>query len=1281
MFKPLLRILSRLSGNVKLACNIDPIPTNDKNVFEAYVRYARLSPISSTNYDKKIDAKLLKNTWDFDLKNYYTYYADIFYNSQYSFITDDYQTINEQYEVKPRDVDFEYGCKRLSYEKNGYQLGFLAPIYIDNADDLPAYFKITLKIFNGKYYETKHIKININRNKDYIVNYLAVYLNKYCQTLDNNVIYCQPYSQDAVYFGIDLKHGGMCTVRDLYIKRNYTQQLTLNDFDLNIINGFKRHNICMKQIIPLCFYFNVSDILGDEKKYKNQMTIISGRYYDEDDNEIPFYDFSVDYDEFYEPIKKFNFEGGFFDYLNTNINIMNVSFPALNESQYIKNTYFNTMIKKACRWKLKYSSDEHPYITNNNFAFSYNAGKIHYYGQFPAYTPTINGLVLYNNLGNNLVLPIKDTRKEYEAIDMATTADRYDYAINNYNTAWYNLLEGDNIPFDDDSKWQQLEDNKAYLNGVLYCFDKLYNENSKLDKIDKYGVFVKPEYQFYDISNNQFKFSKYMLFQSNSEFSKGLNKNCNVTDNALTLLYQDSKADLYTLDNDSLVAIDDNVISPGMIFTKSDTGKFFNFTAWCNSENIDYYNTIKYYKLSDLNIVSESVKDFCVIGYEQLPVFKKGSIPDFWKLSDYVLDDLYYCTSVNPMNKVKYSRYDTEINETNSSIFDLSMFKKDYFVSDTMLKDPTFIKQFGDKVNVDKKTYIFNPLICVGNDVIANKCMTSFNETYDAYNNIHDILYVHNNNVSHPDSNTETLYARVFDDKFLYFLMHVDNDSAAHKPIYRRTRNVALVDGNYEFFDYYKPVEEEVLVRLTFDNISKLFIDNQQDNKKYELFYKDNFIKMNTTLWNSINILSGDYTDYYIYKVQKPYEFNEAMGINTMDEIPNPQGGEVIDNTLNLCLDPVFYETMREEREHTMIYTKYNIGEVGEVSQNGSQKYMALGRSNKYAELMMEIPDYIEGFDVGQVSRYDIYNFSKTEIGEHEEQEYDYLGLLEDYNLNTYLSDDDQIYAFTYIKSCFDNTQNTMNIITNGYNNAKMFNYIDNKQIPDRSSPEELHEFVLKYFNYLVPMFKSQLIKGLTTNQFMMVPFSLNMDNIYMFEQKTRDILTDDTIYQYNYHIRYFDSIVPILNQTDQVKIYNVKYKNNKQKYGNDNQYHKTVFLNNYIGYDIYDNNNKINKKQIEYKHFNDNHFINLDTDFSFKFNEVLTKKQMISIQQKELIIKNLFFGYIKPYVNKFGDFDSMTADEKLFLYNKYKVNFITKSIKSMNGELLYKLEINYKLK
>ena len=122
MIKPLLRVIPKLSCNVKLACNLfdfNKVKFGENIVYEANVRYAKLLPLSSQIFHKKIDAGLLGSCWNFDLKKFYETYNDIFYNNCFDFSKNSLLQLDKFRTQYVRNTDMEYGVKRVSYVKSG----------------------------------------------------------------------------------------------------------------------------------------------------------------------------------------------------------------------------------------------------------------------------------------------------------------------------------------------------------------------------------------------------------------------------------------------------------------------------------------------------------------------------------------------------------------------------------------------------------------------------------------------------------------------------------------------------------------------------------------------------------------------------------------------------------------------------------------------------------------------------------------------------------------------------------------------------------------------------------------------------------------------------------------------------------------------------------------------------------------------------------------------------------------------------------------------------------
>ena len=166
MLKPLLRTIPTMSGNVKLACNLLDYNNTSNNVYETDVRYAKLLPISSTLYQKKIETQLLGSSWEYDLKKFYSVYNDVFFEPYFKYNAEKILKIDKTQNQYVRNSDFEMGTKRISYIKNGMQFAFFAPFYFEGLEDLPSYFNIDVNIHTTVHSVNKRIIVNITRKSD-----------------------------------------------------------------------------------------------------------------------------------------------------------------------------------------------------------------------------------------------------------------------------------------------------------------------------------------------------------------------------------------------------------------------------------------------------------------------------------------------------------------------------------------------------------------------------------------------------------------------------------------------------------------------------------------------------------------------------------------------------------------------------------------------------------------------------------------------------------------------------------------------------------------------------------------------------------------------------------------------------------------------------------------------------------------------------------------------------------------------------------------------------------
>ena len=613
MIKPLLHVVPALSGNVTLACNLNDYANND-GIIECHVRSAKLAPLSHEIAQKKCEAGLLTSSYEFDLKKFYAYYSNYFYDSLFSYSEKDYAEFVSEDQMNYRDKDFEFGIKRISPEYNeDNMLAFFAPFWCDSADDIPDYFMIEAVMKNKKHKVTKKIKVLVNDDETYGYNYLIKYLKKYFKQIDSNVIFCRPNENQATYFGIDLLRGGFAKAIDNLIGQNYAWQSSIDKFDENIANGFRRNKLCIKQVMPISFYFDINEALTEKEKskLKNASVSISGHWY-KNGKKLPFYDFSTDYSNFTQKVWNFR-QNGAFEFMESKQNIMDVDYPSLNEARLDNYKYFNTAIKNVTRWKLKYSEDDNPYITNMSFAFSAIQGSQNKYRMFPSMYATSNA---FCDSKNNIVLPKNNGLVDSLYSKNSRTLDRYRKAMLANSSSWFDVVD-EAIPFDDDRCWAAVEDGKTYVHGVLYDLSKVGAH------IDKFGVFVKPTLSILDEEGiSKIKTAKITgmtgarnISSTNAFLSTDLNE-------MLVGVPMEDIRNLYI--NELGVNKQINELTHDTLFIKNsieEDGDFINLQEL----GYDTYELNRYYKVSEIiddtnrRILESSSSRYYISGFEMLP--------------------------------------------------------------------------------------------------------------------------------------------------------------------------------------------------------------------------------------------------------------------------------------------------------------------------------------------------------------------------------------------------------------------------------------------------------------------------------------------------------------------------------------------------------------------------------------------------------------------------------------------------------------------------------------
>ena len=862
MIKPLLKVIPALSGNVKLACNLDNYKKINDDEFSAIVREARLYPLSSNMYQHPINVSLLRSSWEYDITNFYAIYSDIFYKNTFSYDKSNILKIDSLTNViNDRSVDFDFGCKRVSYKKTGTQFNFFAPIYCDNVNDLPDYFEIVINIKSENYYNiTKKIRVDISKES---TNYLSLYLKRYISKIDDNVIYLMPNSSQAVYYGIDVQIGGLNKYIDNVISKNFLLETTVNSFDACICDGFKRNHLIMRQILPLAFYFNVNDILTDVEriKYKNATLKIMGSYY-KDNKALPFYIFDDNYNNLSLPTLSFDNIIGKMKYIYNYNNLFEISDKLSISSNNVAEYKFSNKINKFyTRWMLKYSSNENPYITNNNYLFSANQKLQNQYYQYPQNYFWTTGLCNIQNNTTNLILPIGDNIDTfYNAHNYLV--NKYQTVMDNYITNWFDIIENNNIEDIINSvNWGNVyKDGKIFYKGLLYDFNKIYNVLPNVKHIDKFAILM---YLNTDELYDNTTVSKYIYSQqvlTHSPIKTGISTNLtpnNYTYNTYTYTFEKNSNISLVVDN---ITINSSYTND---FYKYDNNMYFTYNAaglgkYINLEDIqiDYYdefNCFRKIQESKLSYFNDSHKTnkYIIESYELLEIPFIGNIYDI--INDLRNSNCIYYSNIGNSNNMVQPISTLDINnitdDSLNTFYNYTFYQKGLFIHNSHLTD-----------TLDDSTYIYS----------------------EAYYNFHPQYVLDNNNILYNIFTRVDTNNKFYGNSTSYTHIDVDNDVLYIDPynIYNQLNDSYTITGNMYISN----------INYNTDNVEILLSDLYND-LTYTTVYIDN---------SDVNIILTNlcYTDTYSYYFNNKYNVNKLItGIS----------GVITDNGISYIYNNSYY--------------------------------------------------------------------------------------------------------------------------------------------------------------------------------------------------------------------------------------------------------------------------------------------------------------------------------------------------------------------------------------
>ena len=634
MIKPLLRIIPSYSGNVKMSCRMSEyIPKGSKvsagnlktDVYDAIVRAAVLDSASSSLSKKEIKCNLLGSTYDHDLKDFYTYYKDTFFSSGYDYNVDDIDIIDRTSPTQSQtNTDLQMGCKRISYLQEGYQYEFFAPIYIDDVNSLPDELVINVKFVSKTISIAKEIRVQLGYSTD---NYLHQYLYRYLQNVGSEVCTMKSDNSTVTYKGIDLVRGGMTKVEDIAVASLYTSQHTSADFDCIIANGYERNSMCMAQILPLSFTFNLLSLMTDKEKVllKSTSFTVSG-HYEKNGNELPWNDFMTDYRNLSLKVKRMDSTSGLCKWTNGEVpNLMEYGFPSVDEANLIDCTFSSKISRMYSRWKLQQSDDTHPYIINTKYSFNRNQDSPYMYGEFPQKYPSLQGIATLqqdkNSYDYSLTFPI-GTDNEY--VDrFIETIGNYKSSIESYQFDWFNVVQdtSDFSSWKSEAEWSSVINDKAYHKGILYILSNIYNkmDMSKKEKIDKFSVVLVPKISTIDATTQENIKSAQMLVMFEDTDIADMNANANKT-LISDVLTNDAAAlhSTWMFTNEGIeIGTNNAVVDNGIMYERGYSSYMPDWTATGTDKNGQTYtycilnNTdAKYVDLNELGIDIDEINDY-----------------------------------------------------------------------------------------------------------------------------------------------------------------------------------------------------------------------------------------------------------------------------------------------------------------------------------------------------------------------------------------------------------------------------------------------------------------------------------------------------------------------------------------------------------------------------------------------------------------------------------------------------------------------------------------------
>ena len=933
MFKSLLRTIPTISGNFTLACKVNNYITKNNIEYTSYIDDAILMPLDNKySLTKNIQINLPNSKYEYDIMKYYKEISSYFYDDTYL----KNQNIFEQYSKNEynlpdnRDKNFEFGCKRISYNKYQYQYQFFAPIYINSVEDLPDSFVIN--IYSNTNVLVKQITIPITSHIR--SNKLRIYLTKYIQQLEDNVPVIWNFGNNKIIYqkAIDCIHGGFVNFTSFNtIQNNNVNQTIINDIDNLICQGYKHNGIIMSECIPLSFIFNINDILQPNDLYYyyfNQFTITG--YYIKNGIKCDYYDFSYNYHNNYNYY--INYENDLNRSQKKLYNLFdNNIIYSLKEGTNYSLYYQNTFKKTYFQWKLNESKN---YIININTVYSYNMIT----NKFPILKNSLSNTFKSIIKDNNLYLPINNYSGFYNDNDQTD----YSTLIKNNYTNWFNIYTEHSV--NTLSDYLPILNKKVFFNGVDYEID---------EDIKYFNVFINPipipyndslikgnviveinkknnTYDYLNISNNYYE--EINDIQSLDDEDKVYIKDYFI-DNIYYILHSETlSSDLYN----SLVGINKykNILNGNISKVNfiSILEKYFNIisgydkldvkTEMFNNQLELFNNFFKNHPTAKYQIyyskpnttqknnlyydLNNKVVDYDFLLENNIIYFKKTNfikIGDYKELNNIIFNDdnglytlLYNNCYITTGNK----------NDSNDIIDELKN-----ILCQNAKNDSFEIYSFNIKDNFTQLTNQFNLLfnliyqIQINNDLLGLLIYVKDIVYYYIIFQLLD-LYIHNqknyqlynyipyNNQNNIQVNNE-YYEKVYNNLEYQKIYCSKQDFLNNQNLKNKSLSNGIVDcyvyiDNFETFDYFRKLYGEEYINENIYN-KEYIIDF--DVVKYKLYklnsvYLSNLLYMNNRKIKSTEIMTNQMNIYKLLSKKLKYKYNQA--IIDFDVIYNENG-------------------------------------------------------------------------------------------------------------------------------------------------------------------------------------------------------------------------------------------------------------------------------------------------------------------------------------------------------------------------------------------------------